>query len=250
MILYRSNLCTMTTNTQQHQCFASALAASLCTFASKDTAFAMWFTKEIRVLPSSTTKIRSADLSKAGALLIPADRDTAVQRAYWVLQQANTDPELASQLQQWAAQQPVPQALVLGIIGVDIPGPTLGIIKKRKKHSSVMPMFVCDETYRHSSPQTRFTMIQQTSLQLLSKALRSYGGDTQLDPDFFDWLHHDQLTSVGRVSENVLQAVQQRATDESILFHQHTDGARITALAITPAVSDEILDEYNATRIV
>ena len=239
----------MTINTQEDQCFAGSLAASLCAFASNDKTFAMWFTKEIGTLPF-TDEVTATNSSTPSTLLIPENLDTAVQRAYWIIQQAKTKPKLANQLRQWSAQQPLPQVLVLGIVGVDIPGPTLGIIKKRKKQTSIMPVFVCDETYRHSSPQSRFTMIQQASLQLLSKALRSYGGDTRLDPDFFDWLHHDQLTSVGRVSEDVLQDVQQRARDEGILFHQHTDGARITTLALTPAVSEGILDEYNATRIV
>ena len=110
-------------------------AAALVAFANSNKVFSELLFKYVASLDTSTCEKVVFDPS---LWLIPNSLKVAEQRASWLMQELafvnkNKTDEARAILSTWAKEYKEPQDIVLCVIGVAFIGPTLGLIKKKKK---------------------------------------------------------------------------------------------------------------------
>lgn len=106
---------------------------ALISYAETDAAFAQSLAYHVQQLKwKVATPAQSVTTSP---FLLPTNRETAVRNTHWLLstldgaQGYNTTKNT---LATWAQNYESPKDFIIGIVGVAIIGPTLGILKRRK----------------------------------------------------------------------------------------------------------------------
>ncbi len=244
---------TISTNIQ----FLTDVAQSLFLFTKTDSTFAASLQQSIRIFVSQPDTPQSSHpaVSEVSVFLMPNDREEAEARWQWLLNETTHLPlaqqkELTALLYAWSDTYESPKDLAIGIIGVAIWGPTLGIVKKRKKQKSQMQILVDKNIYQKLSPAEKLDLTTQASLQLLAKTLQTIQGDTnRLDPDFFDWLYSDNKSIVGTLSSTQLHEAKTTLDIDRIPHHCLATEKKIHAIAIAPIANSDLLQELNANPI-
>ena len=239
-----------TVGTAQHSLFS--YIESLFTYAQQDAEFAQSFADAIMSQP--WTRVSAVSGMTGSKHLTPDSQVDAVSTARWVIQSLQTHPEYTvarGALSHWAQNYESPKDLVLGIVGLAIIGPTLGIIssKKKKKRKSQL---VIEETYFQSLSKLELaTLSTQLTQAVIAKETRLAGGNVyNLHPDSAAWCIEDAVTAIYTDSaENIALLVKTAATDNlSHRVEQNATGC-IQAVVIAPSVNDSLVDESDAEPI-
>lgn len=221
-------------------------ASSLVRFAYHDAEFATYFAALIKQNLPRDLLMAPATLHST-PFYLPADSDTAKARAEWLMSELlyfpsyRTDP-VAQALVNWASERETPKDVVLGIIGLAIIGPTLGLVKKKKKKKNQMRIGV-DRLTLQSASRTQLTeLCQQASMSLLGNELAMVGGDTnRLDPELAEWLFVDQQTALYETRGKDMPGLLETLQREHLPHFALKADERILAIAVAPTVSETLV---------
>jgi len=154
------------------------LAFSLTSYARRNERFKKELERLVSIfLPKKETEV--VDYAGNIEIILPKDEQTATKRALWLI---NNNSESAKDILRSAAETE-PKAIVVGIVGVAIPGPTLGYMKKFNK----MSVIVSDQK------TGRDKTIARAVADLILKAIRQANNDlSKIEPEMGDWLFGDK----------------------------------------------------------
>jgi len=140
----------------------------------------------------------------------------------------------------WAKNYQAPQAIVFGIIGMAIIGPTLGMIKKRKKKRGGMRVILAEIEAKRATKQV-FELAQHASTALLGNELAAVNGNAyRLDPELAEWLFVDQETRLFTGTNLELATLAKLLKHDRLPHFVLKNDKGIQAIAVAPAVSDEL----------
>lgn len=225
----------------------TAHATALTQYATGDEAFARFLVTITADLEPSAASPHTVTAS-AVTWLAPRSTAAAVARTHWLLGEIALRPDgaaAAAVLTAWR-ERIDPREAVIGIVGIAIPGPTLGIITTKKKPKSIMPIVTTALTARHTDAAHLATLAIQTSVGLLGQQLRLAGGSAyRLVPELADWCFTEQQTQlVVAPNHTTLEILAQHLAAASLPHYRHEVGGEIVAVAICPSVERDLLAQY------
>jgi len=140
----------------------------------------------------------------------------------------------------WSQDFEEPKDVVLGIVGLAIIGPTLGLIEKKKKKKSQLKILITENFFKNKTRTQLATFLNRNSLQLLNKELNLVGGKmSNLHPDTFDWWQDGGEIKLMMASNNLIQKLNHKAIKDSLLTILNEEKENFT-LAISPSVGDKL----------
>jgi len=236
--------------TAQHSLFS--YIESLLTYAKQDPEFAQGFADAI--ISQSWTSVSTTSGVAGSKHLAPDSPVDAASTARWVIQSLQTHPEYTAArgvLSHWAQNYESPKDLVLGIVGLAIIGPTLGIIssKKKKKRKSQL---IIQETYFRSLSKTKLaTLSTQLTQTVIAKETRLAGGNVyNLHPDSAAWCIEEAVTAIYTDSaENIALLLKTAAAENLSHAAEKNTAGKIRAIVIAPSVNDSLIDESDAQKV-
>ena len=217
-------------------------ASALVSYAASDEAFAESLATHVRERNWRHTEI---DITpRTSIYLWPKDRTAAVQNAHWLLTELDRRPDAIytkGMLATYALEFESPQDVVLGIVGIAIIGPTLGLIQKKKKKKSHLSIVIDDTWLKTHSQRQLVSLSLELAHSVIADELRLAAGDAyRLHPDTAAWCLEEPLTKLYSSSKANLKRIKSEATVEA-LPHQLKGGA---AIAFSPAVDDDFLTQF------
>ena len=217
-------------------------AAALVAFANSNQEFAILLYTHAHSLK---TNEENEVATTPSAWLIPKSYDVAERRLLWLMQEITlASPKKTKEAQSifssWAKEHKEPQAIVLGIVGVAVIGPTLGLIKKKKKGRSQMRVLL-NKKETSKGPKHVLELTLQACNSLLGNELANVGGQAyRLDPELADWLFAEHDTITKTTTDRELKETLTILKNESLLHFVIKADDVIQAIAIAPSVSDNL----------
>ena len=187
--------------------------------------------------------------------LLPSDDFTAERRLIWLLNEINERPKSETMVAQAILakyrHREMPKNPLFGIIGVAIIGPTLGLINSKKKKQNKMCILFAQKSYTALTSAKLTSATNKISLQFLSKELKKVGGNAyRLEPDVADWIFSDRETTLATLAtKKELASTVELLKKEKLSYEVFIEDNKVIALAISPTVEENILEEINATKI-
>jgi len=221
----------------------SHYAATLVSYAKTNEEFAgvlYAHTKQFLTEPYDIIDTYSSKYLRPGSFQIAENRLQWLEREI-TLHESRQTKEAKAVLATWAKDYESPEDLVLGIVGLAIIGPTLGLIKKKKKRKSQMKVVINASEFNKDQLHV-LALALSASTGLLGNELATVGGHAyRLDPELADWLfaEHDTLTSEA-TADQLRQLISTLQSESLPHFILKTEGI-IQAIAIAPSVSDRFL---------
>jgi len=233
-----------TTKLSVRDTFLLPYVSALIAYSEKDSDFAESLAFHARELHSSTPIENDF---KASNKIIITNRDEAIDIAHWVFAECDqSTPAVATALKTYAKRFDSPKDLLLGIVGLAIIGPTLGLISKKKRHSSHLQVFVDTNTATSLTPEKLAELTSSTGQSLLAKELKLAGGNiTRLHPDSAEWLMSDPATKVQIVNQKILKDLATLIETENLSGLIRRDSKIINLVVISPAVPDTVIDDIS-----
>lgn len=234
--------------------FYTAQLSALLTYAETDHEFAAVLAHHIATyvpqspIPHTVTTSPSRHLAPRS--LAHAERIT-----HWLLTNLSSgttkDVRSAQTLAHaWAANYESPKDVVLGIIGLAIIGPTLGLIKSKKKKRSAMRLVVTDRFYATRTKKTLASFVATETGKQLATELRLAAGDTmKLHPDTFDWLMSDHKNEIFTDTQEDIQETCIMLATEHLPHTVVRKNDTIVAVVISPSVHEEFVRNTNAEAV-
>lgn len=184
----------------------------------------------------------------------PTYQTQALSTARWILAQLDQHSEdrvLRNSLATWSRTYQDPKDLIIGIVGLAIIGPTLGLIENTKKTKSHMQVIVNEQTYVTMTPRSCAELVQEVSMQLLARELKLARGNIQnLHPDTAQWCLGDPATKIYTATEKELGELAEAALDEQLSIISKTTKDVFAAVAISPAVHDRFVEDFTVDHVV
>ena len=144
----------------------------------------------------------------------------------------------------FAHEYELPKDLVIGIVGLAVIGPTLGIINKKKKHQSHLQIIISDTWHQRHTGKQLIELVQQLSMQVVAKELRYAGGNAfRLHPDTAAWCLEEPLTKIHLCSRSELTTLRVAAVSEELSHYSKTN----TGIALSPTVNENFVQEFEVT---
>lgn len=219
-------------------------ALSLIKFAQTDQVFADLLAAAFGEYDVQGT---ADDLVESGAVSLitsPIDRDDAFRRLTWLQRELSlTEPTATLKTQAILSSfsstrkktRTLPKSPLFGFVGIAIIGPTLGLIKRRKRKGK-LSVLVADR-YKTVSREKVGALTIKASGKLLSEALHKLLGDaTRLEVELAEWFFEDRNTNVQFCNQSELNRVQNMLKVEQLPHTAVIDDGQMVALAISPIV--------------
>jgi len=226
-------------------------AQSLVTYAEQDSEFAQSFTQVI--ISQKWASVPLASGMPNSKYISPHSAADAVATAHWVIQSLQRHPEYKAtreMLAHWAQNYESPKDLILGIVGLAIIGPTLGIISSKKKKKRKSQLIIEETYFRSLRKSTVATLSTQLTQTVIAKEIQLAGGNVyNLHPDSAAWCIEEAVTALYTdTAENIAALLATAATEH--LSHQVEKDASgtVQAVVISPSVNDSLVDESTAQK--
>jgi hypothetical protein len=223
-------------------------ASALLTYAKTDSSFATALAHNLLARNWRTDQKIQPFITST--YLVPETESEAMTEATWLLQILDDNATARftrATLSSWAQNYQAPKDLVLGIVGLAIIGPTLGLIQSKKKKRSQMQVVIDKAWYETHTAKQLTELVQNTSQKVISRELRLAGGNAfRLHPDTAAWCLEEPLTSIHLADTAELALIKEVAEIEK-LSHETSE---TTAIAISPTVNDSFISEFAVTEIV
>lgn len=224
-------------------------AQSLIAYAQTDKQFAVVLEDTVRSYHLKTLRRNNSPASAPIPLFItlPKNREAAQNRLAWLMHemmtaQEDVDLSTRSLLLSYVQDHSKPKAAVIGIVGIAIIGPTLGIIKRPRKRKSVLTVLVSSHVYRRTR-QNMSKVVLATGSRLVSESLLTLHGDaSRLEPELAEWFFADRTTKIILVDDNDLKGIVTTLTSRHLPHIVETDEMGIAAVAISPIVDLTLLN--------
>lgn len=222
--------------------YAEALCASLLAYAKEDRDFSFALTNLMRKYALIEAEVTISQPQEVCDVLKPHNREEAERRAEWLLKKIATKKidgaESAVQmLSFWNKVQTDERTkrIVIGFVGVAIPGPTLGYIKKRKK----MPIITRHNLFTSSNVEL-VRNASKASHDVLAQAFTQAGDDmSDLEPDVGDWFFGERELSFYATDAKTLSHINEELSEFNILHTHVADEKGISLVAVSPVVNSD-----------
>lgn len=187
--------------------------------------------------------------------LIPKDREEAIEVSTWLL---NTLPEMTTKdareavtlARVWAKNFKEPKAVVLGIVGVAVIGPTFGLIKKKKEKNSVMRVVMAESHFNSLDKKGLTAFIAKHTGAQLARELKSAGGNAmQLHPETFDWTFSDHEVELYTHTMTGLQSIIKELKNENLSHTLIKEDNKVVGVVISPMVNDDFIAHSGAKAV-
>jgi len=225
---------------------------SLIAFAHSDADFAT------SLIASIVTKKWSAGSAQTSyqysPYLQPIDQTDAISTTNWVLCTLATHPEYTvarGRLAGWAQHYESPKDLVLGIVGMAIIGPTLGIISSKKKKKRKSQLIIEESFLAQLNKEELALLTTQLTQTVIATEIRLAGGNVyNLHPDSAAWCIEEALTQIYTDTKNNIEKLSKIVATENLSHHVQKDAqGNIQALVISPSVNDSVVEESAAQQL-
>lgn len=177
--------------------------------------------------------------------------DTTIRTIQWITTVATpeTHPATVALLQTWADAYEAPKDAVIGIVGIAIMGPTLGILDKpKKKKKAELPVIIENSAFAALTKTELVRITTELSQQVYGAELRlAHGNAYHLHPDTAEWLFEAGPVSLYTTTASDLAAIQAAVKQHHVLHQQHDAH---DAIALSPAQAETILEHHTAHRVV
>ncbi|MGM0482352.1 MAG: hypothetical protein ACQEP6_00605, partial [Patescibacteria group bacterium] len=227
-------------------------ACSLIAFAEKNRLFSEFLRTYIDIYLSEYSAGQLEFSDNFSKSIVPEDIQSARERTMWLLNEISLEEEKISAgwiLKTWQETRNEPQDVVLGIVGLAIIGPTLGIVNKKKKVNSMQIIFSKNDLEKSSTSEC-INLAHSASMKLISNSLELVDGDFhRLEPDLQYWFISDQSLSLGVIKNKNLLDISKKLNENGILHYFHKNSNGMSALCISPAVRFNIYNDLNAERL-
>jgi hypothetical protein len=229
-------------------------AKALIAYAATDEIFAESLAALVNHLPD--TPGRYLDTHFDGSHFVAAhSQDHAIAIATWLLEELKLQPtrtrHTTALLQAWAEPYQAPKDQIIGIVGIAIMGPTLGLIKKnKKKKKSQLQVIINDTWKKERSTAELFALAQRVSQGVIAKELALAGGNAyRLHPDSAEWCLSDPKTKLHLDTSDELHLIEAVAQAEQLSHVAHTEHDRLIALALSPSVNENFIADFSLTEL-
>lgn len=234
------------------QQFLLSYIASTLDYAERDPAFA--HTLVGTIMSQDWRSSNSVYDAQSSQYKLPLNQEDAVSIARWIFQSLHTHPEYktaSSTLAHWAQNYESPKDLVLGIVGLAIIGPTLGIISSKKKKKRKSQLVIEESFFTSLDKEELAALSTQCSQSVIAQETRLAGGNVyNLHPDSAAWCLEEAITQIYTDSQINLKSLFTTVTDENLSHHSRRDAqGNIQLLVISPSVNDSFIDESDAEKI-
>jgi len=216
-------------------------ASSLLLYAQINQKFARELETKIKTSLSVRQRAICREIRFGSMIIIPMDKDIAERRTNWLLYQLSSSSvpqakEAIGLLQAWAyAKNDLEKQVIIGIVGLAIPGVTLGKISRRR----TMSIIICDSiATKREMPIAK--KIAQASQEVLKVSLNLANGNVrQLEPDIADWFFGDKEMLFYQTSSQKMQKIKKELNVLSIPCAEERFNGLPAILAISPATNNE-----------
>lgn len=184
----------------------------------------------------------------ASPYVTPTLQEEAIEIARWILNELDLHSETRytkQYLGTWAKQYQSPKDFVIGIVGVAIIGPTLGLINSKKKRKGQMQVIIDQAWFEKSDKQAVAKLIQNISVQLIGKELKlARGNIVSLHPDTASWCLGDPETKLYLATKEEIQELKKSADANCFSYLVHHDEVTPVAIAVSPAINDSFVEDF------
>jgi hypothetical protein len=189
----------------------------------------------------------SLPIEEPSPYAIPVDQHDAIRVTHWLMQELEEQPEAYSArgaLAAWAGTYKEPKNFVLGIVGLAIIGPTLGILDNKKKKKTKLQLVV-DETWAQSfTPEQLVEKTHELSQAVIAKELRSARGKLEcLHPDTADWCMAGSGTKLYCLPQTQVELICTTLAAEQLSHIAIYQKEKLVALGISPSINDQLVEE-------
>jgi hypothetical protein len=229
--------------------YFGSIVSALIQYARYDEKFRQDF-KELILKNIKLKKIGVETMQYSqSAIQMPENRITAQARALWLIKNKDLIPESVQiMLSSWAlvGENTAPQQLLVGFVGVAIPGPTLGLISKKKKITMIMK--------KSALKLKTARLIEKTttlSLDIVSQALaRTDGETTKLDPDTSDWFFGERGLKLYEAEDEEFEKIKKEVRTAKIINSISEIEGKEAILAISPSLNKNYLKSNWKIKVV
>lgn len=240
--------------TSTRDTFLRAYAYGLIAYAETDLDFAQGLAAQVQSLRFGLAE-EPAEIVNLTTELIPSDREHAIAVARWLLgevKERKATPGTEAVLAEWACEFIAPRDQIIGIIGIAIMGPTLGILDNKKKKKKSQLQVVVDKAYFDATEKgSLVSQCMEWGQQIIAKELRLVGGNVyRLHPDSAEWVLAEPATALyTETAENLLQQLSAAHTEELSVEGHRDEHDNLIAITVSPSVNDTFVDESEARRV-
>ena len=184
----------------------------------------------------------------------PSSQIDAFAVCSWVLGQLQSHPDFRltrGLLTSWTEHYEAPKDLVLGVVGMAIIGPTLGIIdSKKKKKRKAQLVFEKNALAKLTAPELAKKSLVLTQ-RMFAIELKQAGGNVHsLHPDSAAWLLEEALSDVYTNSKENLTTLVQALLAENLSHTVEKDTAgNLLSVVISPSVNDSLVEDSEAEML-
>lgn len=247
----------MTTETISHQTALDAHlfihAQGLIKYATQDEIFSESFAALVQKLPITPGRYETV-LNEKQSFVTPSEISEAIITATWLLEEIQNQPtrtrHTAALLQNWSEPYKAPKDQVFGIVGIAIIGPTLGLIKKKKKKKSQLQVIVDSKWHQKHTEAELVSLVQRVSLGVISKELQMAGGNAyRLHPDSAEWCLNDPETKLYIDNNGDLSNIEAVTKGEKLSCFAQKENDQIIAIALSPTINESFTQDFSIKLI-
>lgn len=228
-----------------------ARAVGLIAYANTDKMFAHELAHLIQQQNWQTAEVTA---QTATTYLTPTTVTDASTTATWLLallSETKDTPATRAHLATWAADQEVPKNIIIGIIGISIMGPTLGILDEvKKKKKSQLQVVIENNYYKKLSKAELSKLSAQLGQQVFAHEVKLVGGNVyNLHPDSAEWYLSEPELKLYTVDSETLNELKAGAEKEGLTTQSEYKNDQLVALAISPSIDNALVEDYEAKLI-
>lgn len=226
-------------------------AASIVAYAQTDAEFKEQLTLAIRAQDWKATDHIAATHSPYQT---PSTLGNAIETAHWLfgtLVEAKDTEQTKAYLATWAADQEIPRSIIIGIIGISIMGPTLGILDEvKKKKKSQLQVVITDSHFATLGKGELAKLTASLGQRVLAHEVKLAGGNVyKLHPDTAEWYLSEPELKLYKVDEATLTELETAAKEEGFTLHGEYKNDQLVALAISPSIDNAFVEDREPTLI-
>lgn len=181
--------------------------------------------------------------------IAPVNNDIAGRRAEWLITNMAKQEIVGcapAMLRAWARGEGAPKMLIVGVVGLAIPGLTLGLIKKK-----VNPMNCVISDTARAGREALARMAAQAISGVVAAALKTAENDWQLlDPDLGDWLFGEREIALYEGNRSALKKLANELSSMGVAQCSVRDNDEIQAVAMSPAVNGPSISHAYQLRLL
>lgn len=223
------------------QNYQTLLALSLLDYAKIDRYFAQAMYGKLAGMDLSQKTAHSPKIdSEFLKYLIPSSTDMALRRLDYILAEYADAESVIAPLHGWAKsfEDESPKNIVVGLVGMAIPGPTMGMIKKRYSMNFLL------SGYNKIGKKDLVKKSLDASFDIVAANIKNKKGDTnRLEPELYDWLFGDREISFYEASFDKLEEIKSQIKKAGLSFKEVKNNDNFKALVLSPVVDREYFSD-------